>query len=286
MGLENDAWDEHQLYRKEVVEWAAKRDAYANYQLNHGDWGVARGMAYIFDTRLKANWSIASSGVNAFFKSLFAPPDANEAAFLQAAEAYPLEELGACVGMELERVTARPIASMAAHFYERELVVAARETKVLAGTEKATGAARSLEEVLPLLAREGADTPKPLIVYHGTTSNRASKIVKQGFRPRGNHRDVFFAEDLETAKYFALDKAGDTGARQITVIRMEIPRALAEELGLTQRHLMGARTGLIVPDVPGSRMERILESFRIPQFNELLKSREIEVTRLHWDVPR
>jgi RHS repeat-associated protein len=50
------------------------------------------------------------------------------------------------------------------------------------------------------------DDDKKEILYHGTSSNRASKIVgNQYYQAQGFKGKTFFAEDYNTAKYFAFE---------------------------------------------------------------------------------
>lgn len=71
-----------------------------------------------------------------------------------------------------------------------------------------------------------------MLLYHGTSSNKAHKIVSKGFRP-GSDGAVFFAEDMETARLFALSvklAPNEDPPQNFTVIIFDIPDEIAHKL--------------------------------------------------------
>ena len=71
-----------------------------------------------------------------------------------------------------------------------------------------------------------------MLLYHGTSSNKARKIVTKGFRP-GSDGAVFFAEDMETARYFAstVKLAPDEDPpKSFTIIIFDIPDEIIQNL--------------------------------------------------------
>jgi hypothetical protein len=118
--------------------------------------------------------------------------------------------------------------------------------------------------------------------YHGTSSNKASKIVQGGFKP-GPDGVVFFAEDAQTAEFFAVTTKTPPGSdvpRSFTVIEFTIPRNLAEDLGLLNRTLIGSYRDapMIQPGV--SPYEVILYEADIHAFNQALDDGLIIARRL------
>ncbi|MBI4852005.1 MAG: RHS repeat-associated core domain-containing protein, partial [Acidobacteria bacterium] len=123
------------------------------------------------------------------------------------------------------------------------------------------------------------------ILYHGTTSNQAAKIVgndtypRKGFRP-GYDGKVFFSEDFATAKEFARIGGGIfNGAKSFTVIEFTIPKQLSINLGLNIRYYLGFARGLR-PISVGTGYERILESEFVPAFNAAFQSNIITARRI------
>jgi RHS repeat-associated protein len=124
-----------------------------------------------------------------------------------------------------------------------------------------------------------------ITLYHGTTSNRASKIVgsqyqkARGFRPTGG--SVFFAEDMATARHYADVARTSTGASSATIMELKIPRSLAEETGLMNRSVIGADLGLPFEDIPGGTgFERVLPKDQLQIFNQALLGGTVETRRL------
>jgi hypothetical protein len=143
-----------------------------------------------------------------------------------------------------------------------------------------------------------------LTLFHGTSSKRGSKICGNDVNPREGFRTstydcVFFAEDVETAKYFAIEKAGDAAAtalnngnpgmlpKNICVIEFKLSVELASELGLSdqRRRVLGEHTGMAFPDVHGGTgFERILEGIeKISAFNTAFAKGEVQHRRLRFD---
>lgn len=142
------------------------------------------------------------------------------------------------------------------------------------------------------------------ILYHGTSSKRGSKICgnnlhsREGFRVTG-YDCVFFAEDIETAKFFAIEKAGDAVAtalnngnpamlpKNICVIEFHLTPEIAAALGLADQHrkVLGEHTGMAFPDIHGGTgFERILEGINnINAFNQAFVGGNIEHRRLRFD---
>ena|GEM_PF-1727648 len=124
------------------------------------------------------------------------------------------------------------------------------------------------------------------ILYHGTSSNRASKIVGNQFYEIQGFKQVptYLAEDYQTAYYFAREHIGKVDvphiAKSITVIEFKIPEEIAESLniGAESRRVIGQYAELRFPDIPGSTgYERVLTD--IQKFNEALKEGTIHVRR-------
>lgn len=127
-----------------------------------------------------------------------------------------------------------------------------------------------------------------ITLYHGTSSKRGSKICgneihsREGFR--ASNECVFFAEDVETAKFFAVEKAGDAAAtavntgngqmlpRNVCVIEFKLPPELATALLLADdgRTVLGEATGMAFPDIEGGTgFERCLVGVeKIAAFNQ------------------
>ena len=120
-----------------------------------------------------------------------------------------------------------------------------------------------------------------VILTHGTSSNRASKIARGGFRG-----ETFLAEDVATSRHFAYEsiakyKPGEMLPRSLTSIEFRIPRPLAKKLGLIERSTIGQTRGLKWVDIQGgSGFERVLSADKLKAFNESLKAGEIGVRRL------
>lgn len=141
-----------------------------------------------------------------------------------------------------------------------------------------------------------------IILYHGTSSKRASKIVgnnisqQQGFKIT-DRDSIFLAEDLHTARFFATEKVLDaiseavnTGnpdsPKYVTVIEFAIPTSVANELEIADCHrkLLGEFTDMTFPDIfDGTGFERILigES-NISAFNKSLACGDIKYKRLKF----
>jgi RHS repeat-associated protein len=137
------------------------------------------------------------------------------------------------------------------------------------------------EKLDNLVKRKNKDDEEPTeTLYHGTSSNRASKIVRLGFRGP----DVFFAEDIATARVFGHEAAGRTGARSVTVIRFEIPISIATAAGIgpLSRERIGFDYGLGTPDIfGGTGFERVMRSMgQVLIFNGALIKKDIKATRL------
>ena len=149
-------------------------------------------------------------------------------------------------------------------------------------------AARAADQVAAEAAAEAAAEISNAInnlsrmrLYHGTTSNIASKIVQRGFRTPPS--SVYFAEDFVTAEYFSINAAARTGARSRTVIEFTMSRGLHNRLGI--------RPGLIGEDAlerfvqPGiSPYEQILTNVEV--FNKALAEGLITYRRLRVPWPR
>jgi hypothetical protein len=124
-------------------------------------------------------------------------------------------------------------------------------------------------------------------VFHGTTSNRASKITgsafydARGFRP-GVDSAVYFAEDFATAHHFALEAAASTGAKRATVLKLTMPRSVAGQSGLLYRRPLGQYRGAPQIDIPGGTgHERVLSGRgSIDLFNASMEQGVVGVQRL------
>jgi hypothetical protein len=118
-------------------------------------------------------------------------------------------------------------------------------------------------------------------LFHGSSSNRASKIVKRGFRENA----TFFAEDLSTAAHFAKYDAGalrqvGMAPKSFTVIEFKMRRSVYESL-MMNRGPIGEDLGLAFTDIAGGTgFERILSASGVRSFNELMKSGAIATRRL------
>ncbi|WP_075186541.1 hypothetical protein [Teredinibacter haidensis] len=124
---------------------------------------------------------------------------------------------------------------------------------------------------------EGEDPEDPEILYHGTSSNIASKIVIHGFRSA----PVFFAEDFVSARVFGATRAGLNSSSNVTVIEFTIPQAIADA-AITYRGLIGSYWGVPFVDIPGgSGNERVIPTDGQMQiFNGALKAGVISQRRL------
>lgn len=114
-----------------------------------------------------------------------------------------------------------------------------------------------------------------------------------------NYDCIFFAEDINTARFFATEKLADATAfavnarnletppKNMSVIEFKIPLQVAINLEISDGHrrLLGEYTGMVFPDIAyGTGFERILiGSERIIAFNGLLASKEISQRRLRFD---
>ncbi|HUB68501.1 MAG TPA: RHS repeat-associated core domain-containing protein [Candidatus Methylacidiphilales bacterium] len=134
--------------------------------------------------------------------------------------------------------------------------------------------AANIEATQRSLAAEGAGGDF-VTIYHGTTSNAASKILSGGFRP-GADGAVFFGEDFSTAQHFGLEAIAENGASSGKVLSFQVPADLADQLGLTSRNVLGEFRGAPTIDIPnGSGFERILQGNNIDAFNQALRSGQI-----------
>ena len=114
-------------------------------------------------------------------------------------------------------------------------------------------------------------------ILHGTSSNKASKIVQGGFKPGS---DVYFAEDVSTAASFAYQKRSEPiAAGSHSVIEFRVPVPLAQKFGLLERLPIGQNEALRWVDV-GSGYERILREHNIADFNSALTRKFIQQRRL------
>lgn len=143
-----------------------------------------------------------------------------------------------------------------------------------------------------------------ITLFHGTSSKRGSKICgndrykREGFRV-SDCNSFFFAEDIETAKFFAIEKAGDAAAmalnngnpemvpKNICVIEFLISPEIAGELGLAVQHrkVLGEHTGMAFPDIHGGTgFERVLEGIdKVSAFNQAFSEGKIQHRRLRFD---
>ncbi len=136
---------------------------------------------------------------------------------------------------------------------------------------------------------------RPVTLWHGTTSNRASRILgsadnaaaassfayeAEGFRGV----TVYFAEDSDAARYFAyerlaLTRPGETPPSSLTVIKFSIPEELASRFGLLERYPITGELGALRPVDIGTGYESRLFSAFVVDFNEALQTRRIVVER-------
>ena len=115
-----------------------------------------------------------------------------------------------------------------------------------------------------------------LTLFHGTSSNRAARIVgspyyaAEGFKAG---RDYFFAEDFVTAEVFGRarlepDQPPENRPQSFTVISFTMPYNLGWRLGLLHRYPIGGFLDRPFVDVPaGSGFERVLRSEYVVDFN-------------------
>lgn len=134
--------------------------------------------------------------------------------------------------------------------------------------------------------KTGSDS---LTLYHGTSSNRAARIVgseyyaAEGFRPG---RDYHLAEDFVTAELFALmryedDQPKDKQPRSFTVITFTMPFNLGWRLGLLRRGPIGFFDGSSNAAPSGSTgFQRVLREDKVPAFNFHLIARTILAIRI------
>ena len=138
-----------------------------------------------------------------------------------------------------------------------------------------------------VLAHNTCEPDEYVKLYHGTSSNKASRIVGSAYHTQSGLRgSTDLAEEFETARHFALESLihygpGQTAPRSLSVIEFSIPRQLADKLGIGSgsRRLLGEDLGLLATDIAGgSGFERKL--FNAAGFNEALKSGEIQFRRM------
>jgi hypothetical protein len=116
-----------------------------------------------------------------------------------------------------------------------------------------------------------------ITLYHGTTANAASRIVRNGFR-LGKDGAVFLAEDFSTAREFARLARSERGAAAATVLRLTMPESVAAGL---ERGTLGAFRGAPALDIPGGTgYERILLGGQLSKFNGAMQSGVIQMQRL------
>lgn len=128
--------------------------------------------------------------------------------------------------------------------------------------------------------------PTDIILYHGTSSSRASKIVGNISKPAEGFRGTtYFAEDFPTAEYFAFESlAKYTSYQQIpksmSVIEFRIPKQLIRNTDLFRRSPIGAAEGMPFTDISGGTgFERILSGEGLKKFNDALGQGIISVRR-------
>lgn len=120
-------------------------------------------------------------------------------------------------------------------------------------------------------------TDETVTIYHGTTTNAASKILRNGFRAGGDGA-VFFGEDFQTAKFFGERRMAESGARSGQVLQYTMSHSLADKLGLTSRQVLGEFRNAPWVDIPGaSGFERILNGDDIGAFNDAVRDGRITV---------
>jgi hypothetical protein len=114
-------------------------------------------------------------------------------------------------------------------------------------------------------------------LYHGTTTGAGRSILNGGLRV-GEDNVVFFADDFATAKFFGEYRIAETGESAGMVLRYNVPKSLAEDLGLTVRLELGEMRGASPVDIPGgSGFERILSGGNIDVFNQAVRDGQITV---------
>jgi RHS repeat-associated protein len=147
--------------------------------------------------------------------------------------------------------------------------------RAAAGPGRAAGNAAADAGEIALAAGAGDEL---ITLYHGTTGNAASRIVKKGFR----QRNTFFAEEHATAAHYGIVKAGETGARSITVIAFRVPRMFVERM---RRGVIGEYLDIRFDDIANSSgYERVLSSRDVPAFNAAMADGTISFRR--WKVLR
>ncbi|MEM8682201.1 MAG: RHS repeat-associated core domain-containing protein [Pseudomonadota bacterium] len=143
------------------------------------------------------------------------------------------------------------------------------------------GAGSAIHTIVTQDERSRGREPK-ITLFHGTSSNAASKIVRLGFRSV----PVFFAEDIVTARVFAAEAAGRNDARSTTVITFTIPLSIAEAAGIgpESRQMIGSEFGLPFVDISGgSGYERVIRSTgELLIFNGALTTGKITTRRLRF----
>jgi len=114
-------------------------------------------------------------------------------------------------------------------------------------------------------------------LYHGTTTSAGRRIVNGEFRA-GVDNAVFFGEDFSTARFFGEARIAETGASSGQVLRFNMPRSLAKDLGLTSRQVLGEYRGAPPIDIPGSTgYEMLLMGDKVGLFNQAVRSGQISV---------
>lgn len=116
--------------------------------------------------------------------------------------------------------------------------------------------------------------------FHGTSSNKASKIVGNQFYETAGFRQqiTFLADDATVAKQFMIE---NNPLVNKTLIEFKIPKSFYDEMvkrGHIKIDVIGNELGLPAVDI-GNGLEIIIYPDGIPYFNEALKNGMIKTKR-------
>ncbi len=157
------------------------------------------------------------------------------AAEIAAADAGVGLDLNLSENVHLEHEAVNLGIFAASHAYAQHRTAVARES-VLQASLFALGL-----KVDGMLSRVNAGMVDVVTLFHGTSSNRASKIIGNELCNAGGFRsEAFLAEDFATAEHFAVASLrdylpGQTPPKSFTVLAFRVPRELADNLGLLNR---------------------------------------------------
>ncbi|MBU0597142.1 hypothetical protein KKA94_03205, partial [Patescibacteria group bacterium] len=125
-----------------------------------------------------------------------------------------------------------------------------------------TGGSTFVPFVGGALVRKGV---KNVILYHGTTYNRARKILGSGFK---TSQRVYMSTEIDTALEFGMEKVSSVvGAGKGAVVKMRVPKEIFDEL-MRQGHIVERP----IEFFGGGRMETVITPQATKVLNQLKNS--------------